>query len=91
MTEKKIEQYLRDQVKTIGGKAYKFVSPGNDGVPDRLVILPGGRIAFVETKAPGKESTSLQKKKQKELRNMGCIVFSDVDSKDLVDEILKRI
>lgn len=91
MTEKKIEAYLRDKVKAAGGKAYKFVSPGNAGVPDRLVCFPGGRMAFVELKAPGKSSTPLQKVKQAELRRMGCSVFTDVDSKSLVDEILKRI
>ena len=91
MKEKQIEEYLREQVKAAGGKAYKFVSPGNDGVPDRLVCLPGARIAFVETKVPGKKSTPLQKKQQNDLIALGCMVFSDVDSKSLVDEILKRI
>lgn len=55
MRESTIEAYLRDRVKELGGKAYKFVSPGNDGVPDRLVCLPGGRAVFVELKAPGKK------------------------------------
>ncbi|MGC5220863.1 VRR-NUC domain-containing protein, partial [Escherichia coli] len=44
--EKDIENYLRDQVKKIGGIAYKFESPGNAGVPDRLVLLPGGQVHF---------------------------------------------
>ncbi len=44
MLEKMIEQKLRNEVKALGGRAYKFVSPGNDGVPDRLVVLPGGKV-----------------------------------------------
>jgi hypothetical protein len=55
MREKDIESYLRDQVKKIKGIAYKFESPGNSGVPDRLVLLPDGKIYFVELKAPGKK------------------------------------
>ena len=78
--EKSVEAYLRDQVKAIGGKAYKFVSPGNDGVPDRLVCLPGGRVAFVETKSPGKRSTPLQENRQNELRALGFEV-EVIDSK----------
>ena len=46
ISEKSIEEYLRDQVRKIGGKAYKFVSPGNAGVPDRLVVLPGGDLVM---------------------------------------------
>lgn len=71
MTEKQIEQYLRDRIKELGGKAYKFVSPGNDGVPDRLVVLPGGKVLFVELKAPGKKPTPLQEKQMKTLTDLG--------------------
>lgn len=91
MVERDIETYLRERVKALGGRAYKFVSPGNDGVPDRLVCLPGGRVAFVETKAPGKKSTPLQSKRQRELMALGGMVFSDVDSKDKVDHVLAVI
>lgn len=86
--EKDTEEYLRDQVKAIGGKAYKFVSPGNNGVPDRLITLPGGLVVFVETKAPGKKSTTLQLKKQGELKKLGFTVFKDIDSKSDVDMII---
>ena len=48
MKEKEIETYLRMRISSFGGRAYKFVSPGNDGVPDRLVCLPGGKVIFVE-------------------------------------------
>lgn len=88
MREKEIENYLREQVRKIGGKAYKFVSPGNDGVPDRLVCLPGGRTVFVELKAPGKKPTPLQCRRHKELENLGQLVFI-IDSKEQVDELLR--
>ena len=50
MREKDIEKILVNGVKDVGGRAYKWVSPGNNGVPDRIVILPEGRIVFVELK-----------------------------------------
>ena len=89
MNEKAVEQYLREQVKTLGGKAYKFVSPGNAGVPDRLICLPGGKVIFVELKAPGKKSTTLQCKRQSELIKLGQIVFI-ANSKSEVDKIIER-
>ena len=91
MREKEIEVCLREQVKSLGGKAYKFVSPGNTGVPDRLVCLPGGRIAFVELKAPGRKPTDLQQIKQRELEQLGCRVYGCVDSYYLVNELLREM
>lgn len=88
VSEKDIEGYLRDQVKAIGGKAYKFISPGNNGVPDRLIALPDERVVFVETKSPGKKSTTLQLKKQSELEKLGFTVFKDVDSESDVDMVI---
>ena len=90
MTEKVIETYLRDQVKAIGGKAFKFVSPGNNGVPDRLVCLPGGVAVFVETKALGKKSTALQKAQQAKLRAMGFTVYAEIDSKEKVSALIYK-
>ena len=60
MREKTIEQNLVKAVKNSGGIAPKLVSPGFDGMPDRLVLLPGGKIGFVEVKVPGKEPRPLQ-------------------------------
>ena len=60
MREKIIEQKFRAAVRAAGGVAVKFVSPGLDGMPDRLALLPGGRMAFVEVKAPGKKPRPLQ-------------------------------
>ena len=87
MNEKAIEEYLRNQVKALGGKAYKFVSPGNAGVPDRLVCLPGGKVVFIELKAPGKKPTTLQLKKHLELLKLNQKVYV-VDSKLEVDNII---
>ena len=55
MREKTIEQKFRAAVKAAGGLAVKFASPGFDGVPDRLALLPDGKMAFVEVKAPGEK------------------------------------
>ena len=61
MREKEIEQRLVQAVKDMGGIAPKFVSPGLDGVPDRLILLPGGHMAFAELKAPGQTPRPLQR------------------------------
>ena len=87
-SEKVTEAYLRDRVKALGGRSYKWVSPGCSGVPDRVVILPGGRVVFVELKSEGKTSTKLQQKRQAELRALGCTVYTDIDTKEKVGEIL---
>ena len=89
-SEKVTEAYLRDEIKKLGGKAYKFVSPGETGVPDRICILPGGRVFFVETKSEGKKSTDKQQQQQKRLRDLGCRVYADVDTKAKVREILNE-
>lgn len=89
MRESAIESHLRDRVKGLGGKAYKFVSPGNTGVPDRMVCLPGGRIAFAELKAPGKKPTALQRAQHRKFRNLGFMVFGCIDSKADVDLMLR--
>lgn len=89
MRESTIEAYLREQVKALGGKAYKFVSPGNSGVPDRLVLLPSGQALFVELKATGKKPTPLQLKQQRDIQGLGFFV-SVVDTKAGVDEFVAR-
>lgn len=88
-SEKDTEAYLCKEAKRHGGRAYKFISPGCAGVPDRIVVLPGGRIFFVETKSQGKTSTTLQKKIQCELRELGCTVYAEIDTKQKVNEIMR--
>jgi hypothetical protein len=74
MLEKAVEAALVRRVKVLGGLCEKFVSPGRRSVPDRLVTLPGGRIIFVECKAPGKEPTIAQQSDHKRRRTLGCDV-----------------
>ena len=73
--EKAIEAALVKRVKELGGMCEKFVSPGRRSVPDRLVTLPGGRIVFVELKAPGKKTTPLQDRDHKRRMALGCTVY----------------
>lgn len=87
LSEKNVESYLRIKVRNMGGKAYKFVSPGNAGVPDRLVVIPGVEMFFVELKATGGKPTVLQEQKIAELDRLGQTVFI-ADSKESVDKIL---
>ena len=90
MNEKFIEQKLIKAVKERGGLCLKFVSPGFDGVPDRLVLLPKGRMAFIELKAPGKKPRALQKRRMKQLSVLGfqCYV---VDSIDVIGGVIDEI
>lgn len=90
MLEKYIEQRLVTEVKKIGGLALKFSSPGFDGVPDRLILLPKGKMAFVELKAPGKTLRPLQEKRRRQLESLGFLVFC-VDDIKQINQILNRI
>lgn len=87
MREKEIEQALVKAVKARGGMCPKLTSPGTDGMPDRIVLLPQGRMSFVEVKAPGKKPRFLQVHRHEELRNLGFPVFV-LDSLDQIKEIL---
>lgn len=75
MRESKVEQFFVDAVKKAGGLALKFTSQSMNGVPDRLVLLPGGKAAFVELKAPGKQMRPQQKKRRKQLAALGFPVL----------------
>lgn len=70
-SEKYVEQKLVTEAKKMGGLAVKFVSPGLDGVPDRLVLFPEGKMAFAELKAPGKKLRPLQEKRKRTLEALG--------------------
>lgn len=90
MREKIIEQKLAAAVKKAGGMALKFVSPGFDGMPDRIVLLPDEHIAFVEVKAPGKKPHSLQLARHRLLRKLGFQVYV-IDSADQIGGMLDEI
>ena len=90
MREKKIEQQLVKEVKDIGGIALKIASPGFDGMPDRLILLPDKKIAFVEVKAPGKTLRPLQEKRKRQLEALGFLVFC-LDHIEQIGGILREI
>ena len=74
MLEKDIEKLFRDEIKKADGKAYKFTSPGNDGVPDRIVMLPDGRIVFVELKTDTGKLSKLQELQCRQIAELGQTV-----------------
>ena len=80
--EDSVEQHLVKEVRKVGGVAYKFVSPGKRSVPDRIVLLPAGRLVFVECKAPGKPPRADQIREHERLRALGFTVVV-LDSKNL--------
>ncbi len=90
MQESSVEKYLVGRVKELGGRAYKFVSPGNAGVPDRIICLPGRQVVFVELKAPGKKLRPLQIAAQAKIRAMGFPVFT-IDNMSGVDDLIEKL
>ena len=90
MGEKIIEQKFTAAVKNAGGLALKFTSPGFDGVPDRLALLPGGRMAFVEVKAPGKKPRPLQLARHRTLRRLGFKVYV-LDNEEQIGGMIDEI
>ena len=74
MLEKEVEKFLVRQVKKLGGISFKFISPGNAGVPDRIVILPNGKVLFVELKTDKGKLTKLQEVQIKKISDLGADV-----------------
>lgn len=90
MREKAIEGKLVQMVKATGGIAPKFVSPSFDGMPDRIVLLPGGHIGFVEVKAPGEKPRPLQLSRHGLLRRLGFKVYV-LDNEQQIGGLLDEI
>lgn len=90
MRENVIERHLAVSAKKMGGMAVKFVSPGLDGVPDRIVLLPGRKIAFVELKAPGKKLRPLQEKRKRQLEALGFPVYV-IDDMEQIGGVLDEV
>ena len=90
MRESSIERRFVTEVKKRGGLAPKFISPGLDGVPDRIALLPSGRLAFVELKAPGKTLRPLQALRKEQLEGLGFRVFV-VDGPEQIGVVLDAI
>ena len=90
MREKTIEKKLVQAVKNEGGMYPKLVSPGTDGMPDRMVLLPEARIGFVEVKAPGAKPRPLQERRHEQLRELGFQV-SVLDDPEQIPCIIEEI
>ena len=90
MRERELERQLATAVRRAGGIAPKFVSPGYDGMPDRIILLPGGKIAFVEVKAMGRKPRPLQLHRLDALRRLGFRVFV-LDTAGQIGKILEEI
>lgn len=90
MLEREVEKALVHQVRKAGGIAPKLTSPANAGMPDRLIILPQGKVCFVELKAPGKKPRPLQLRQMQRLTNLGCMVRT-IDHPNQIQELIHEI
>jgi len=90
MTERNTEKRLVEAVKNHGGLCPKFVSPGFDGMPDRIVLLSNGRLGFVEVKRQGLKYRPLQLRRAEQLRRLGFQVFL-LDCVDDIQRIIAEI
>lgn len=88
MLEAEIERKMADPIRKLGGVCWKFETPGYTGVPDRIILLPGGVVRFVEFKQPGKRERPRQRIVQALLRGMGFTVYSTVDSVEKITAIV---
>ena len=90
MREKYVEQRLVAEVKKRGGICPKWVAPGFDGVPDRLVFLPHHKFGMIEVKAPGKKPRPLQSARHRLFETLGFVVFI-LDKPEQIGGILDEI
>lgn len=87
-SESEIEKYLRERIEGIGGICDKWVSPGKNGVPDRIVFAPGGHVVFVETKREkGGVISPLQTYRASQLKALGQHVYF-IHTKEQVDKLV---
>ena len=90
MREREVEQSLVRAVRKMGGMCPKFVSPGLDGVPDRIILMPGARVAFAELKAPGKKMRPLQVKRKGQLEQLGFQVYC-IDRPEQINTVIAEV
>lgn len=90
MKESYIEHRLVMEVRRLGGLCPKFTSPGMDGMPDRLILMPEGKMVFCELKAPGERPRPLQEHRHEQLRSLGFEV-EIVDSPEQIEALLERM
>jgi len=92
--ESKIEKWLNEQVRKLGGKSYKFTSPGNPGVPDRIYLFPGGKVYFVELKRIIGKLSNLQVWQREQFRQMGVdvkVIYGMDQARRFVEELKNEI
>ena len=90
MLERNVEKALVREVRKHGGIAPKLTSPGTAGMPDRIIILPGGKIAFVELKRPGQKPRPIQTRQMDRLTQLGCMVRT-IDHPNQIQELIDEI
>lgn len=93
-SEAKIEEWLNGRIKAIGGISYKFVSPGNPGVPDRIYLMPDGRVYFVELKTEIGRLANIQKWQGRRIREMGCryyVIKGMQQAEDFIREVTDEV
>jgi len=90
MLEKDIEKKLVIKAKKMGCIPVKLLSANYNGLPDRLILAPGERVAFIELKAPGQMPRKIQLKRHNEIRTLGFKVYV-VDDVDQIAEVLDEI
>ena len=84
---------MREKIEQLGGQFMKWVSPGNDGVPDRIAILPGGDVYFIELKTDQGHSARIQEWQQQRLRRLGCNVREVrgmTEARQFIEEVVDR-
>jgi len=90
MLEKTLERKLTETIKAVGGISPKLICPGFDGMPDRIALLPGGRLAFIEVKRPGMKPRPLQISRHGMLRKLGFKVYV-LDDENQITKILTEM
>lgn len=90
MEESRLERRLKKAIENLDGVALKLTVPNKRGMPDRMILLPGGRIYFVEMKAPGEKPRLLQRKRAKQLKALGFSVYC-LDSDEAIDNFLQEV
>ncbi len=90
MTEREVERFFKAQLEKRGAIVWKFVSPGQAGVPDRVVLLPGGRVVFAEMKAPGEKPRPLQRAVFARMARAGHPVYI-IDSREAVKKFMEEV
>lgn len=90
LSEKALERYLVEQVESLGYLCLKYSNPHAVGYPDRMILLPGARVVWVELKSAGAQLKAVQRIRHGELLTLGHLVFT-CDSREKIDRLIKRI